>query len=140
LIEKRHESSGRPDAADAWNFCVDAYGSPGAAEALLKRQDDEGLDVVLHLFGRYASERLGLEWNEQTAADAAAATAAWRKAAVLPLREIRQALKPAAQADPRVHRLREKLKSVELEAERLQLAQLCAWLADRIGGTAARRA
>lgn len=140
LIEKRDESRYRPDAADAWDFCVAEYGRPGVAEALLKRQDDEGLDVMLHLFCRYASECLGLVLDEQAVAEAAAATAAWRKASVLPLRELRRALKPAAQTDPRVHRLREKLKSAELDAERVQLEQLCAWLAGRIGSAAALRA
>lgn len=94
---------------------------PGVAEACLRLQDEAGADVNIVFF---------LLWNaaqkrQFSAADVEttdAVVAGWREAAVIPMREIRRALKDAPLlSDPGiVEDYRTRIKGLELEAERLE--------------------
>lgn len=132
---KDREESGRIDAgsdrqeassSDAfWRFSCAFYAVDGVSERLLSLQDTHGCDVNLLLFAlwRQASGR-DLEPSDLTRATTTARD--WRAAAVEPLRALRRSLKPRAATDPDAEALRARVKSLELEAERLQQAKLAA--------------
>jgi uncharacterized protein (TIGR02444 family) len=94
---------------------------PGVADACIALQDSAGVDVNLLLF---------LLWNAtdgrrlagDDVKDIEARVGAWRDAAVIPLRAVRRALKtppPVIEAGT-AEAFRNRIKQVELEAERLQ--------------------
>lgn len=110
-----------PQGSPLWRFSLDLYRAPGFADACIRLQDEAGVDVNLLFF---------LLWNaslkKQFAAADVAATdghvAGWRNTVVIPIREIRRALKDAPLLpDPGVvEDYRTRIKGLELEAERLE--------------------
>lgn len=105
-----------------WRFSLGVYGQTGVPEACLALQEESGADVNVALFVLWhASEGRELSADEVAAIDAG--VAAWRREIVIPLRAVRQALKPK-EFDPPVARLRQSIKKVELESERLQQESL----------------
>jgi uncharacterized protein (TIGR02444 family) len=104
-----------------WRFSLRFYRNPEVAAACIALQDEAGVDVNVLLF---------LLWNatlKRTLPPAAIADldgkiGAWRNAAVIPLRELRRALKvpPPVVAPGAAEAFRTRVKAVELEAERLQ--------------------
>jgi uncharacterized protein (TIGR02444 family) len=122
---------------EAWNFIVGRYQLPGQAEELLRRQDREGLDIVLHLFGEYLLASQGQVLDAAQLEEARSAIAAWRASVIQPLRAVRRLLKDAprrfaVQPAP-AEALRSLLKEAELRSERLQLELLCRWWEQRSG-------
>ncbi|HYP84268.1 TIGR02444 family protein [Variovorax sp.] len=115
---------------DAWNYIAAAWSRPGAAQDLLRRQDDEGLDVVLHLFARWALDQ-GRALDDAALREAEALVRPWRDQVVQPLRRLRRALKTMDADAGRRETVRAQLQAAELAAERAQLEQLCDWLAAR---------
>ena len=104
-----------------WRFSLRFYRMPGVAEACIELQDRAGMDVNLLLFLLWnATESRRLSPAE--VADLDRMVGEWRKAAVIPLREIRRALKspPAVVERGTAEAFRTRIKQVELEAERLQ--------------------
>lgn len=104
-----------------WQFSLRFYRLPKVAEACLVLQDRAGVDVNLLLYLLWVAT----QFRRLTAADVAALEARiapWRQAAVIPLRNIRRALKspPALPAAAEAEAFRNRIKAVELEAERLQ--------------------
>lgn len=108
-----------------WLFARDFYGRPGMAAACLALQDGSGCDVPLVLWLLWCAET-GRSLDAGAIAAADARLAAWCAAVVAPLRAARRAMKggllPGIDTDP----CRERVKAVELEAERLALAALAA--------------
>ncbi len=104
-----------------WRFSLQFYRLPKVADACIALQEDAGVDVNLLLFLLWhAKQRRRL-----SAADVAALEsqiAPWRDLTVLPLRSVRRGLKspPALVAAPTAEAFRNRIKAVELEAERLQ--------------------
>ena len=104
-----------------WQFSLNFYRQPGVAPACLTLQDEAGVDVNLLLF---------LLWQatQQRALSAADVRAIeerirpWREMTVMPLRAVRRALKapPALVEAGAAEAYRNRIKAVELEAERLQ--------------------
>jgi uncharacterized protein (TIGR02444 family) len=104
-----------------WRFSLQFYRLPKVADACIALQEDAGVDVNLLLF---------LLWHAQqrrrlSTADVAALESQigpWRDLTVIPLRSVRRALKspPALVAPPTTEAFRNRIKAVELEAERLQ--------------------
>lgn len=110
-----------------WRFSLSLYGRPGVGPACVALQDAHGLDVNVLLFSLWlASEGRCVGADDVVAADAAVRD--WRLQAVVPLRAVRRFLKepPAALDAPAVAALRDKVKAVELESERLQQEALYA--------------
>ncbi len=119
------------DRDHAWRTIVAWYGEPGAADALLLEQQRSGLDVVLHLFLRYAACELRITLSPAEQAEAQAAIAAWRDRVVVRVRELRRELKTMEgleAIDDSRHEWREQLKAMEVKAERVEFMSLCAWL------------
>jgi len=104
-----------------WRFSLKLYRAPGVADACIALQEGAGVDVNLLLFLLWqATQRRAF-----TAADVAALEqriGGWRETTVIPLRNLRRALKspPALVAPGTAEAFRTRIKAVELEAERLQ--------------------
>lgn len=122
-----------------WDFSLAFYARPEVAAALVALQDRAGLEVNLILFalwhGLSGRGRLGAE-------EIAAAERALRPLAreiIEPLRALRRRLKP--EPDPAVQRLREGIKGLELDAERIAQQRLAALAGPprRAAGPAERR-
>lgn len=108
-----------------WDFSLAFYGAPGVAEACLALQDrsgmDGGADVNLLLFCCWA----GRAGHRLTAAELErllGASADWQGEVVRPLRAARRWLK--AEGGPAEGALRERIKALELEAERIEQDRL----------------
>lgn len=118
----RHELNMHDSSDDAfWRFSIGLYAQPGVAPRCLELQDRFGVDVNVLLFCLHA----GASGRALQPADIAAleqAVGAWREQVVAPLRGVRRWLKspPAPFDDPHTAGLREGLKRIELESERLQ--------------------
>jgi uncharacterized protein (TIGR02444 family) len=118
-----------------WRFSLRFYRMPKVADACLALQDGAGIDVNLLLFLLWHAT----QGHELTAAEVAALEARiapWRDMTVVPLRNVRRALKsPPALVEANIAELfRTKIKSVELEAERLQQEAMHGLARDRLLG------
>jgi uncharacterized protein (TIGR02444 family) len=121
------------DPEAAWNGIAALYADPAVARELLRRQDEEGLDVTLQLFAHWAAAQ-GVALDAGALADADAFVAEWRAQVVAPLRALRRAMKtmqvPGADRS-RVETVRSQVQAAELAAERAQVQLLCEWLQTR---------
>jgi uncharacterized protein (TIGR02444 family) len=104
-----------------WRFSLRLYRAPGVGDACIALQEEAGVDVNLLLFLLWqATERRALMAADVKALDET--IGGWRNAVVIPLRNVRRALKSSAGlVDPNTaEAFRTRIKAVELEAERLQ--------------------
>lgn len=111
-----------PDTNPFWNFSLQLYRQPGVAQACLELQASAGVDVNLLLLSSWYGWR-GLALKAASLGAADEMVAGWRAAVVLPVRQLRQALRAPAEANS----VYELLKQAELEAERVQQLQLYKW-------------
>jgi uncharacterized protein (TIGR02444 family) len=118
------------DPNAAWNDIGALYADPALQQSLLRRQDEEELDVVLHLFARWAAAQ-GLALDEAALAQAEALVAPWRAEVIAPLRALRRSMKTPGEPSARREAVRDKVKAAELAAERAQVQMLCEWLQAR---------
>ncbi|MGF1543921.1 MAG: TIGR02444 family protein [Parvularculaceae bacterium] len=110
-----------------WNWSQEAYARPGAAAALIRLQDEAGLNVNVALWCAWRARAIGdvPEIAIRCAMDAAAPIGA---GVTQPLRAARRALRPpppgvGAEAGAALY---ETLKAAELDAERLEQAAIVA--------------
>jgi uncharacterized protein (TIGR02444 family) len=111
-----------------WRFSLKFYGKAGVSDACIALQDGCGVDVNLLLFLFWlASERQALSADEVKKLDATIKS--WRELTIIPIRDTRRRLKGATTfVDPaKQEALRDKVKAVELEAEKLQQEALYAF-------------
>ena len=110
-----------PQGSPFWRFSLAFYRLPKVADACIALQEEAGVDVNLLLFLLWhARQRRRLAAAEVAALESKIAP--WRDVTVIPLRSVRRALKPApalVEAAP-AEAFRNRIKAVELEAERLQ--------------------
>lgn len=118
------------DPDTAWNGIVALYADPALERSLLRRQDEEGLDVVLHLFARWAAAQ-GHALDDAALAQAEALVAPWRAQVIAPLRTLRRSMRGMSADPARREAVRNKVKAAELAAERAQVQMLCEWLQGR---------
>ena len=114
-------SQGSPQGSPFWRFSLRLYRAPGVGEACIALQEEAGVDVNLLLFLLWqATERRALAAADVKALDET--IGGWRDTAVIPLRNLRRALKssPGLVAPNAAEAFRTRIKAVELEAERLQ--------------------
>jgi uncharacterized protein (TIGR02444 family) len=121
-------------AAALWRFSLDFYRLPGVEGALIALQDHAGHDVNLILYALWLGWSGRGLFGERELAAAAAAAAPVRERIAAPLRELRRRLR--SDPDPAVQSLRERVKTLELEAERIAQSRLAA----QAGPPAARSA
>ncbi|MGD9946534.1 MAG: TIGR02444 family protein, partial [Burkholderiaceae bacterium] len=108
-----------------WRFSIRLYAKAGVAPQCLALQDEHGVDVNLMLFCLYAGS-LGHALSPAQLDTLEACIGAWREHVVVPLRGARRWLKapPAPFDDAPTAALRDRLKQIELESERLQQAAM----------------
>jgi uncharacterized protein (TIGR02444 family) len=110
-----------PQGSPFWRFSLQFYRLPKVADACIALQEEAGVDVNLLLFLLWhARQRRRLSTADVAALEAKIGP--WRDLTVIPLRSVRRALKspPALVAAPAADSFRNRIKAVELEAERLQ--------------------
>lgn len=110
---------------DLWSFSLDFYASPEVQAACLEFQDSHDGDVNIVLFLLWKAS--GNAWfGAGAVAEIDAAVAPWRSHTVQKIRDIRRGLKAAAiLADGEVQEsFRTRVKKLELDAEKLEQAQL----------------
>jgi len=115
------EESGLTRKSPFWRFSIKFYGVPGVAQACIELQDRAKVDVNLLFFLLWNATQ-GRALGNAEVAELDRMVGAWRDAAVVPLREVRRALKspPPVMAADAAEGFRTRIKAVELEAERLQ--------------------
>lgn len=120
-----------------WEWALEAYARPGAPEQCLRLQDDFGQNTSLLLWAVWAEAK-----DPALLARAAEVARAWDAVAILPLRQVRRALKPAAPPvdDAARQGLREDVKAAELRAERVLLETLAGLSGDQPRGAHALEA
>jgi uncharacterized protein (TIGR02444 family) len=106
-----------------WAGITALYGEPGVAEACIAAQDEAGADALLLLAAALMARR-GVSLDDAGPA-LAAAVEPWRSEVVHPLRALRRRWRGLDGVEP----LRERLKALELEAERVQFERLAPLLA-----------
>jgi uncharacterized protein (TIGR02444 family) len=130
-----------PPKSPFWRFSIKLYAVPGVAAACIELQDQAGVDVnVLFFLLWQATQNRALD--EAEVAEIDRVIGAWRELTVVPLREMRRALKtpPPVMTAEAAETFRNRIKGAELEAERLQQEALYEMSADgRFGRPAASR-
>jgi uncharacterized protein (TIGR02444 family) len=120
-----------------WLFSQSIYAAAGVQEECLQLQDKFGVDINLLLFSAFIGAVHGALLSTEELSNASAAAAQWQGNVVRSLRTIRRALKQADLPHPAValpvDSLRKSVKSVELEAERIEQIVLEAWCQSRVG-------
>lgn len=104
-----------------WRFSLRFYQLPGVADACIELQDKAGVDVNLLLFLLWSATEYRC-LSEQEIAELDHQVHGWRSDVVVPLRTLRRALRqpPSIIEAATAEAFRNKIKQVELEAERLQ--------------------
>lgn len=104
-----------------WRFSLRFYRLPGVSDACVGLQDEYGVDVNLLLFLLWcADEGRSLSADDVKALDDKVRD--WRNLSVIPIRNARRKLKQARTLinSGQQEAFRAKIKTIELEAERLQ--------------------
>ena len=108
--------------AASWAFALAIYARPGVADACLTLQNEVGVDVMLLMMATFATvkRRTLLTADEIGALDQACGP--WREQIVKKLRTIRTELKTGPRPAPSeaTEPFRSRIKTLELEAERLE--------------------
>ncbi|MGH8381666.1 TIGR02444 family protein [Pseudomonas sp.] len=107
---------------DLWNFALNLYARPGVEAACLHWQDQGG-DVCLLLCAAWLNKR-GVVASDQRVQALRESAETWQTDVIKPLRSLRQQWRKAAVQDPQLASLREHVKGLELEAERVLLERL----------------
>jgi uncharacterized protein (TIGR02444 family) len=109
-------------AAALWEFSLGFYARPGVSAALIELQDRAGLDVNLILFALWHGMSGRGRLDDEGLAIAGQAAREIQTELVMPLRALRRRFRAAANAD--IQRLREAIKGLEFDAEKVVQARL----------------
>jgi len=125
------------DHSRFWSFSLTVYSNPDVRKECLELQDRHNIDVNLLLFCAFAGAVHGAVLPETSLREAADLVGGWHNDVVTNLREARRALKPfttgSLSAASVAAALRNSVKAMELEAERLEQRMLEAWSQSRLG-------
>jgi uncharacterized protein (TIGR02444 family) len=134
------ESANASSDSAFWRFSLRFYALPDVAPACIVLQDEAGVDVNLLLFLLFLAD-LGRAVTKDDVVRLNRDIAPWREHVVEPLRALRRRLKTGVGDFPPASSegLRNIVKKIELEAERLEQARLEAH-ASTIGKPATRDA
>jgi len=108
--------------ADLWSFALSTYARPGVEAACLRLQQ-QGADVCLLLCGAWLEQRAVTATAERMQALKQIARP-WQAQVIEPLRHVRTQWRGMAQQDEDLASLRERVKALELDAERQLLTRL----------------
>lgn len=108
--------------ADLWSFALSTYARSGVEDACLRLQA-QGADVCLVLCGLWLEQR-GVAPETSRLQALRQIAGPWQAEVVGPLRQVRTRWRAMAQQDAELGALRERVKALELDAERLLLSRL----------------
>ena len=113
---------------DLWEFSLTLYAEPGVAASCLSLQNQHGFDVNLVLFCIWYGFRYG-DLTDDLLSNALNLSKCWREAVTQPLRSLRDRLttnrnESVFSSSLEISDLRERIKSAELDAERIQQQEL----------------
>ncbi|OPA83446.1 TIGR02444 family protein [Pseudomonas fluorescens] len=108
--------------ADLWSFALSTYARPGIEAACLRLQE-QGADVCLMLCGAWLEQR-GVAVTPERMRALKQVAGPWQVQVVEPLRQMRMQWRVTAQQDQPLAALRERVKALELDAERVLLTRL----------------
>ena len=115
------DSETKSKSTPFWRFSLRFYRQPGVSDACIALQDDCGVNVNLLLFLLWlASQGRTLAADEVKKLDDKVRS--WRELTIVPIRDTRRKLKgtPTLVDQGKQEAFRNKVKAVELDAERLQ--------------------
>lgn len=107
---------------DLWNFALELYARPGVEQACLHLQE-AGSDVCLLLAGAWLQQR-SVRCHEERLHALMDVADPWQREVIAPLRRTRRDWRTTAQRDTELATLREQIKKLELQAERVLLERL----------------
>jgi uncharacterized protein (TIGR02444 family) len=126
----------KTDQSGFWPFSLTVYADSAVQKECLDLQDRHGIDVNLLLFCAFAGAVHGAVLPDDDLKQAARLVNGWHNKIVTNLREARRALKPfatdASSIASTAAALRNSVKAVELEAERIEQTMLEEWSASRL--------
>ncbi len=108
--------------ADLWSFAISTYARPGVETACLRLQE-QGADVCLLLCGAWLDQR-GVALTAERMQALKQIARPWQAQVIEPLRQVRVQWRVIAQQDEPLAALRERIKALELDAERQLLMRL----------------
>jgi len=112
------------DVPNLWDFSLSRYARAGVADACLRLQDEQGVNVNLLLWCIWL-EQQGITLDAARLRSAQKRIHSWDEHYVLPLRQLRRRMKAEfGAADAGVEQVRSQIKQAELLAEK----QLQHWL------------
>lgn len=123
-----NETPTQTETTPFWRFSLHFYRHAGVSDACIALQDEQGVDVNLLLFLFWlADDGRQLSADEVKKLDDAVRD--WRNLTIVPIRDTRRKLKGARTiVDAATQEVfRNKVKAIELDAERLQQAALFAF-------------
>lgn len=107
---------------DLWNFALELYARNGVEQACLELQDSGG-DVCLLLTGAWLQQR-GVRCLDERLHAMQELAGPWQREVISPLRQTRRDWRSTANQDAELAALREQIKKLELQAERVLLERL----------------
>ncbi|KJJ98372.1 hypothetical protein UB43_16955 [Pseudomonas sp. 21] len=107
---------------DVWSYALKLYARPGVEAACLTLQEG-GADVCLVLAAAWLG-RTGVAFAASRMNELECTAQGWREEVVVPLRSLRQRWRESAKQDVQLAPLRERIKQLELEAEKVLLERL----------------
>ena len=107
---------------DVWSYALKLYARPGVEAACLSLQEG-GADVCLLLASAWLGST-GVTFSPSRMSALECAAREWREEVIVPLRSLRQRWRDPAKQDAGLAPLRERIKQVELEAEKVLLGRL----------------
>ena len=124
---------------ESWSFALRLYAEPDVAGACLRLQSVAGVDVMMLLAALFAAsqKKIPLSFDDVKMLDASVRP--WREQVVHPLRVLRTALKSGPKPAPNseTEKLRSRIKTDELHAEKIENELLGDWLSRRPRASAA---
>lgn len=107
---------------DVWSYALKLYARPGVEAACLTLQEG-GADVCLVLVAMWLG-RTGVAFATSRMSELESAAQGWREEVIVPLRSLRQRWRESAKQDAELAPLREGIKQLELDAEKVLLERL----------------
>lgn len=107
---------------DVWSYALKLYARPGVETACLALQEG-GADVCLVLAAAWLGST-GVAFAASRMSELESTAQGWREEVIVPLRSLRQRWRETAKQDAELAPLRERIKQLELEAEKVLLGRL----------------
>lgn len=102
-----------------WDFSLALYAQPGVAEACLRLQDEQGINVNLIFWCVWLEQQLGVHLEDAHLQEAHHHIDGWDRTYVVPLRQLRRRMKAEfGTRNDTIEAVRNQIKQAELAAEK----------------------